>query len=71
MGGNNNRAVLERLEKSYKDHFRHKAHKKPQKKTKGRDSTVYSTLRQMSLSGFISLKNDVYWSARGLVYLFH
>ena len=31
-GGNNNRAVLERLEKRYRDHFRHKAHKKPQKR---------------------------------------
>ena len=59
-GGKNNRAVLERLEKRYRDHFQHKTHKKPKKKTKGRDSTVYYTMRQMSQSSFISLNNDLY-----------
>ena len=68
--GKNNREVLERLEKRHRDHFWHKEHKKPREKTKGRDSTVYSTLRQTSLSGFRSLKNDLYWSVRGLLYLF-
>ena len=58
-GGNNNRAALERLEKRYRDQFRNEAHKKSRKKRKGRDSTVYSTMRQTSLSGFISLKNDL------------
>ena len=69
-GGNNNKAVLERLEKRHRDHFRHKAHKKPRKKTKGRNSTVYSTLRQTPLSSYITLKNDLYWSLRGFTYPF-
>ena len=34
--------------------------KLPMKKTKSRDSTVYSTMGQTSLCGFISLKNDLY-----------
>ena len=60
-GGKNNRAVLERLEKKYREYFRHKVHKKPKKKTKGRDSSiVYSTTRQTSLGGFISFKNNLY-----------
>ena len=59
-GGKNDREVLGRLDKRYRDHFRHKEHKKPRKKTKGRDSTVYSTMRQTSLCGFMSLKKDLY-----------
>ena len=48
IGGKNNRAVIERVDKRHRDHFWHKAHKKPKKKTKGRDSTIYSTMRQTS-----------------------
>ena len=33
-GGGNNREIIERVEKQKKDHFWHKAHKKPRKKTK-------------------------------------
>ena len=47
MGGKNNRAaVLERLDKRDRDSFRHLAHKKPQKKMEGKDSTVYATMSQ-------------------------
>ena len=59
-GGKNNRTVIERVEKRHRDNFRHKAHKKPKKKTKRRDRTVYSTMRQTTLGGFIFLKNDWY-----------
>ena len=41
-GRKNNRKVLEILEKRYRDHFQHEAHKKPKKKKKGGDSTVFS-----------------------------
>mmetsp|Transcript_3892 Transcript_3892/g.4016 ORF Transcript_3892/g.4016 Transcript_3892/m.4016 type:complete len:162 (+) Transcript_3892:2-487(+) len=59
--GKNNKEAIERIEKRLRDHFRHEAHKKtPKKKTKGRDSTVYSTMRQTALSGFISVKNNLY-----------
>ena len=60
IGGKNNIAVLEILEKRYRDYFGHKAHKKSRKKTIGRDSTVYFTMRQTSLSRFISLLNNLY-----------
>jgi len=59
-GGKKNKEIIERAEKRQRDHFRHEAHKKPRKKTIKRDSTVYSTMRQKSLCGFISLKNDLY-----------
>ena len=59
-GGNKNREIIERAEKQQRDHFRHESHKKPTKKTIRRDSTVYSTMRQTSLCGFISLKNNLY-----------
>ena len=59
-GKKNNREIIKRVEKRQRDHFQHEAHKKPRKKTKGRDSTVYSTTRQTSLCDFISLKNDLY-----------
>ena len=59
-GGKNNKEAIERIEKRLRDHFRHKAHTKPKKKTKRRDSTIYSTMRQTALSDFISLKNDLY-----------
>ena len=58
--GGNNREIIERVEKQQRDHFWHEAHKKLRKKTKGRDSTVYSTMRQTSLCAFISLKNNLY-----------
>ena len=60
IGGKKNSAVIERIEKRNRDYFRHEAHKKPKKKTKSRDSTIYSTMRQTSLSGFIFLHNDLY-----------
>ena len=59
-GERKNREIIERAEKRQRDHFRHKAHKKPRKKTIKWDSTVYSTMRQTSLCGFISLKYDLY-----------
>ena len=71
IGGKNNREIVERVEKQRRDYFWHKAHKKPRKKTKGRDSTVNSIRRQTSLCGFISLENDLYWVVKGLKYLFH
>ena len=58
-GGKKNREI-ERAEKQQRDHFKNKQYKKSQKKTKSRDSTVYSTMRQTSLCGFISLKNNLY-----------
>ena len=60
IGGLNNSKTIERIEKRNRDYFHHEAHKKPKKKTKRRDSTIYSTMRQTSLSGFISLQNDLY-----------
>ena len=59
-GGKKNREIIARAKKRQRDHFRQETHKKPKKKPKGRDSTVYSTMRQTSLCGFISLKNDLY-----------
>ena len=56
--GKNNKEVLEQLEKRYRDHFWHQEHKKPWKKTKGRDSTVYSTMRQTPLSGLYPLRTS-------------
>ena len=38
-----NREKIERAEKQQRDHFRYKAHKKPEKTIK-RDRIVYSTL---------------------------
>ena len=59
-GRKKNREIIERAEKRQRDHFKNEQYKKPQKKTKSRDSTVYSTMRQTSLCGFISLKNNLY-----------
>ena len=53
---NNNKEAIERLDKQNIDRFRHKAHNKPQKKEKGKSSTVHSTFGQTSLSGFVSLR---------------
>ena len=58
--GKNNTESIDRIEKRQRDFYRHEAHKKPRKKKRNRDSTVYSTMRQTALSGFISLKNDLY-----------
>ena len=58
--GKNNTEAIERLEKRQRVFYRHEAHKKPRKKKRKRDSTVYSTKRQTALSGFISLKTDLY-----------
>ena len=60
IGGKNNKESIDRIEKRLRDYYRHEAHTKTKKKTKRRDSTVYSTMRQTSLSGFISLKNELY-----------
>ena len=43
----------------YRDHFQHKEQNKPWKKTNRRARTVYSTIRQTSLNGFISLMNNL------------
>ena len=59
-GGKKIREIIERAEKRQRDHFKNKQYKKPRKKTKSRDSTVYSTMRQQSLCGFISLNNDLF-----------
>ena len=59
-GGKNNRDRIERNENRERRQFKNEQYKKPRKKRKGRDSTVYSTMKQQSLSGFISLHNDLY-----------
>ena len=52
------------LEKRYRDQLRNKEYKKSRKKmkVKKRDSTVYSTLSQTLLSGFVfvSITNNLY-----------
>ena len=58
--GTNNKEAIDRIGKRQRDFYRNEAHKKPRKKKKNRDSTVYSTMRQTALSGFISLKNNLY-----------
>ena len=58
--GTNNKEAIDRIEKRQREFYRHEAHKKPRKKKRNRDSTVYSTMRQTALNGFISLKNDLY-----------
>mmetsp|Transcript_18530 Transcript_18530/g.20387 ORF Transcript_18530/g.20387 Transcript_18530/m.20387 type:complete len:161 (+) Transcript_18530:85-567(+) len=58
--GTNNKEAVNRIEKRQRDFYRHEAHKKPRKKKRKKDSAVYSTMRQTALSGFISLKNDLY-----------
>ena len=58
--GQKNRDIIERNEKRERRQFKNEQYKKPRKKSKGRDSTVYSTMKQQSLSGFISLHNDLY-----------
>ena len=59
-GGKKNREIIERTENRQRAQFKNEQYKKPRKKTKSRDGTVYSTMRQTSLCGFISLKNDLY-----------
>ena len=59
-GGKNNREIIERIENREGRQFKDEQYKKPRKKSKGRDSTVYSTMKQQSLSGFISLHNNLY-----------
>ena len=58
--GTNNKEAVDRIEKRQRDFYRHEAHKKPRKKKRKKDSTVYSTMRQTALSGFIFLKNNLY-----------
>ena len=59
-GGKNNGDIIEREEDRQRQRFKNEQYKKPRKKKKGRDSTVYSIMKQQSLSGFISLHNDLY-----------
>ena len=59
-GGKKNREIIERTENRQRIQFKNEQYKKTRKKTKGRDSTEYSTMRQTSLCGFISVKNDLY-----------
>ena len=59
-GGKNNRDRIERNENRERRQFKNEQYKKPRKRSKGRNSTVYSTMKQQSLSGFISLHNDLY-----------
>ena len=51
-GGKKNREIIEWTENRQRIQFKNEQYKNPRKKTKGRDSTVYSTLRQTSLCGF-------------------
>ena len=48
-GGKNNREIIERAEDRQRQRFKNEQYKKPRKKKKGRDSTVYSTMKQQSL----------------------
>ena len=59
-GEKKNREIIERTENRQRIQFKNEQYKKPRKKNKSRDSTVYSTMKQQSLSGFISLHNDLY-----------
>ena len=56
--GKENKEAIERIVKRLQDYFQHKAHTKTKKKTNRRDSIAYSTMRQITLSGFISIKNN-------------
>ena len=58
--GKKNREIIERTENRQRMQFKNEQYKKPRKKTKSRDSTVYSTMRQQSLCGFIPLNNELY-----------
>jgi len=60
VGVKNNKESIDRIEERLRDYYQHKAHKKPRKKTRRRDSTVYSTMRLTALCGFMSLKDDLY-----------
>ena len=66
----NNREMIERTENRDRKQFKNEQYKKQRKKNKSRDSTVFSTIKQQSLSGFISLHIDLYWTVRRLLYLF-
>ena len=59
-GAKKNREIIERTENRQRRQFKNRQYKKPRKKNKSRDSTVYSTMKQQSLSGFIFLHNDLY-----------
>ena len=59
-GGQKNREIIEKVQKRQTDHFRHEAHKNSRKKRRKKDSTVYSIMRQTSLCGFMSIKNNLY-----------
>ena len=55
-----NRKIIERTENRQRIQFKNEQYNKLRKKTKSKDSTVDSTMRQTSLCGFISLNNDLY-----------
>ena len=59
-GGKNKKEIIERTENRQRKQFKNEQYKKPRKKSTGRDSTIYSTMKEQSLSGFISLHNDLY-----------
>ena len=52
-GGKNNREIIERTENRERRQFEKEQYKNPRKKNKGRGSTVYSTMKPQSLSGFV------------------
>ena len=56
IGGKKDRETIERTEIRQRVKFKNEQYKKPRKKTKSSNSTVYSTMRQTSLCSFISLK---------------
>ena len=58
--GKKNREIIERTENRQRIQFKNEQYKKPREKTRSRDSTVYSAMRQQSLCGCISLNNDLY-----------
>ena len=44
-GGKKNREIIERTEKRQRIQFKNEQYKKPRKKIKRRDNTIYSTIR--------------------------
>ena len=60
IGGKKKIEIIEKTENRQRVQFKNEQYKKPRKKTIKRDSIVYFAMRQTSLCGFISLKNDLY-----------
>ena len=62
-GGKENEEAIKQIDQRQRGHFLYEAHKKPRKKKKEKnrgDSTVHSTLRQLSMDNFVSLYNNLY-----------